>query len=107
MPKYLFFCKSCSVGVEKIVSYDKRKEVVCDKCNNIMIIKPSLPLKNIVNELVDVYRNKAIKKDINKIMKKREIDHVAEHELKEYVEKHGLETMKKTNYFKNKKGKIV
>lgn len=107
MPKYFFYCKKCNFEEEKIVAFEKRKQVKCLKCGNFMLIRPPVSLKNITNELVDCYHNKAVKKDINKIMKKREIDHVVDHELKEYVEKHGLTTIKKTNYWRNKKGKIV
>lgn len=107
MPKYRFICKKCNNSFEKIVAYDERSNIICEKCNNIVQCLPPLSQPVIVNDLVDPYRNKTIKKDINKIMKKRQVDHGIEHELGEMVNKMGLPAVKKTSYWKNRRKKIV
>ena len=103
MPKYSYKCKKCKKTFSMILSYSERNNVHCPDCFSKVDLSPPILNECIVNEVKDRYRNKAIKRDINKIMKDRSVNHIKNHELGELIERHGSKSMKKSSFWKGKK----
>ena len=102
MPQYSYICKKCG-KFSKLVKYEQRLDVRCPNCDACVEIFFGKPLDCMVTETPDKYRNKRIKKDVQRIIKERNINHTKKHELGELIEKHGIENIKKTSFWEDKK----
>jgi len=102
VPQYRYKCEKCGI-FSTIVSYEKRNDVVCTRCNGKVTLLFANPQDCSVTETPDKYKNKRIKRGIGKIMRERTTDHVRKHELGELIEKHGIDKIKKTSFWRGKK----
>jgi len=72
MSRYSYQCTNCGHIFYKVVPFDNRAATeICPECGLGCVRLPPKPLEAEVFELADGFKNKHVKKDINKIMKDR------------------------------------
>ena len=102
MPQYKYNCKKCG-DFSTIVLYEDRNDVVCPKCGGEVTLLLGSPQDCSVTETPDKYKNKRVKRNVTEILQKRNVDHTRKHELGGLIEKHGIENIKKTSFWKGRK----
>lgn len=106
MPFYKFKCVHCEMETEKRLSVSEKDttEVRCVNCNQVTHRIYVSPPKPTITEIGSKYHGKSMKSGMTDVLKKRSQDDLKD-KMGELVEKHGLDTMKRTTLF-NDKGKL-
>ncbi len=107
MPFYKYNCINCNYSEDKKCLMSLRNsEFHCPNCDSILAREFVSPPSTTVMEMADKYHGKQIRKNIVKILKKRSRDHMIQN-VGDYIETHGIETVKKTSLLPNGKKNTV
>lgn len=109
MPTKTFHCENCDIKVKKILKYNDKSILVCDKCKQKMEIVLDVIPECKITETPDRYRGKTLRKNFKKMMKKRTKEHFDKEEKDRLIQEHGIEEAKQQGWVdkKGKKKKLI
>lgn len=103
MPIYTYLCKTCGTEERKLIAGSQRTETLPCQCGALKDYQlPTVGYSEVL-ETKDKDRNKQVRKNLDKELKKRFNDHHDSVEIFEKIDKHGLDDAKKHGWLKRAK----
>ena len=103
MPIYRYQCPQCSLETEELV-FSKTAVVLCKEDQTELTRLPSAPSPSIIKERLGL-KNKSVRRDIGKELKKRSHEHFVNHEMSSLIEKYGVKQAESLGWVDKKTGK--